>query len=31
MKAKHIQNATWTDTGIKPEFFVRPTPIGEPP
>jgi Leucine-rich repeat (LRR) protein len=29
MKTRHIQNATWTDTGIKPEFFVRPTPIGD--
>ena len=31
MRAKHIQNATWTDTGIKPEFFVRPTPVESNP
>lgn len=24
MKAKHIQSATWNETGIKPEFFIRP-------
>jgi hypothetical protein len=29
MKAPKIQTAHWSDTGIKPEFFVRPTPIGE--
>lgn len=29
MKAKHIQSATWNDTGIKPEFFVRPTAVAE--
>jgi hypothetical protein len=24
MKARHIQSATWEETRIKPEFFVRP-------
>jgi Leucine-rich repeat (LRR) protein len=31
MKSPRIQTAHWSDTGIKPEFFVRPTPIRDQP
>ena len=31
MKAAQIQTAHWSDTGIKPEFFVRPTRIEDEP
>ena len=31
MRSRQIESATWTDTGIKPEFFVRPQAESQTP